>query len=581
MTVRLRLEDRSWYQLTPHFFRGLFDFGILSETGSDTFRRLLIGITAVMLTFGLLLTRMYLAKYAALSEKYHDWGSGYLLNREPYHLAILGDGALVIAFPMLVVGLVVVLVSNSLFPSVLDCRVLLPLGVSKRVVFASKALAVLTFTSLFAIAAQVAMIPLVILMWNSRWSDRGLSTQLVAHSLASLSASIVTALAIMAIAGLLLISMPRSRLQVASIAFRGVSLCALVLSIPLAFRLPTTGALIASESPLFYLVPPVWFLGVEQWLLGKATPYFLRLAQIGAIAGVASFVFAVGSYMFLYQRLERVIFRPVIASDRSPRQRTRVLGHLRSRTANTAAIGPFIRATLTRSPLHQGVAVIITACGAALVLNSFVSNWRASEAPNVRTPLVTTVIWASFVLVFMMNVAVRAALVLPTELRANWIFRMTEDEATRAEELSRVVRTLIFLGVVLPLAILFPLEWAVLGWRAIQCTSIAALCGLVLVELHMSEWRRIPFTCSYEPRRQLVWQAMVMGIAAFVVFTTIGPPLAWYSTSHPIAWLAGMTVLCAVLLYLRSQRLWLSRRAALMFEDVLPNEIEPLKLSEY
>lgn len=578
--MRLRLEDRPWYQLTVHFFRGLFDFGILSDTGADAVRRLLIGMAAVLVSLGLLLARMYLQKYTLLSEMFHDWGTGYKLNREPYQLAVLGDGALVIAFPMLIVGLVVVLVSSSLFPSVTDCRVLLPLGVSKRVVFASKALAVMAFASLFAIAAYVAMIPLVIVMWNSRWADRGLSTQLVAHGVASLSASIVTALGIIAIAGVLLVGAPRSRLQVASIAFRGVSLCGLVLSIPLALRLPTTGGLIASESPLFYLAPPVWFLGIEQWLLSKATPYYLRLAQIAAIAGLGSFVVAVGSYVFLYQRLERVIFRPVLASDRSRRLRALLPG-LRSRKPDTAAIGSFIRATLIRSPLHQGILVIIAACGVALVVNSFVGNWHASATSTVRPPLVTTVIWASFVLVFTMNAAVRAALVLPTELRANWIFRMTEDEATRAEELSTVVRTLILLGVVLPLAILFPLQWAVLGWSAIRCTSIAGLSGLVLIELHMTEWRRIPFTCSYEPSRQLVWQSMVMGIAAFVLFTTVGPALAWYSSNHAIAWLVVMTVLGAVSMYLRRQRLWVWRRAALMFEDVLPTEVEPLKLSEY
>src|SRR5262245_49315559 len=115
MTMRLRLEDRPWYQLTIHFFRGLFDLGILSDTGADAVRRLLIGIVAVMMSLGLLLARMYLQKYTLLSEMFHDWGAGYKSNREPYQLAVLGDGALVIAFPMLIVGLVAVLVSNSLF----------------------------------------------------------------------------------------------------------------------------------------------------------------------------------------------------------------------------------------------------------------------------------------------------------------------------------------------------------------------------------------------------------------------------------------------------------------------------------
>src|ERR1043165_1791759 len=166
---------------------------------------MLLGNVAVLASLGLLLARFVLQKYPLLSETFHDWGTGYKLNREPYQLALLGDGALVIALPMLIVGLVVVLVSHSLFPGMIDCRVLLPLGVSKRAVFASKALAVMVFASLFAIAAQAAMIPLVIVMWNTQWADRGLSTQLVAHGVASVSASCVTALVIIAIAGMLLI----------------------------------------------------------------------------------------------------------------------------------------------------------------------------------------------------------------------------------------------------------------------------------------------------------------------------------------------------------------------------------------
>ena len=114
-----------------------------------------------------------------------------------------------------------------------------------------------------------------------------------------------------------------------------------------------------------------------------------------------------------------------------------------------------------------------------------------------------------------------------------------------------------------------------------QPMSIAGLCGVVLVELYMAEWRRIPFTCSYEPSRQFVGQTLLIGIAAFVGFTTIGSRLALYSISHPAGWLAVMAILGAIALYLRRQRLWMSQRATLMFEDILPNEVEPLRLSEY
>jgi hypothetical protein len=578
MTIRAALDQRPWYQLATHFFRRLFDFGILSDAGADAFRRILIGIISVMLSFGLLLTRIYLNKYTALSEKYHDWGAGYLLNREPYEVAILGDGALMLAFPMLIVGFVVVLVSNSLFPDELEYRVLLPLPISKRVVFASKALAVVTFASLFAVAAQAAMMPLVILMWNSRWATDGLLAQLGAHSVASLSASIVTALVITAFAGVLMACVPRSRLQAASTAFRGASLFALVLVIPLACRLPMMGADIASESRLCYLVPPVWFLGVERWVLGHSSPYVLRLTQIAATVAVTSGAVAVGSYIFLYRWYERVIWRPATAGETSTRQHTPFLA---ARIARTAAVGPFIRATLTRSPLHQSVVVTIAACGAALVLNGFLNTSGARTPLHANESLSAAVVWAPFVLMFVTNIALRAALVLPIELRANWMFRLTEDEATRAQELSTVVRTLIVLGVVLPLTMLFPIGWAVLGARVLQWTSIAGLCGVILVELHMMEWRQIPFTCSYEPSAQDVGKTVAVGAVAFVLFTMIGPRLVWYSSAHPARWLGVMSMLGVVLLYLRRQRLWFSKQTTLMFEDVLPNEVEPLKLSEY
>ena len=578
MTMRLRLEEQPWYQLTTHFFRGLFYFGTLSDEGSDAFRRALIGIIGVTVSLGLVLTRVYLAKYRELAE-WFTISPPIRLTREPYRLAVLGDGALAIAFPMLIVGLVVVLVSRSVFPDEIDCRVLLPLPVSRRVVFASKVLAVVLFVGLFGVAAHVGMMPLIGLMSNNRWSDHGVLAHLAAFGAASLVASIVTALVIMAGAGTLLVCVPRSRFQAASIAFRGCCLFVLVLSMPLAGRLPTMGGLIASESPLLYAVPPVWFFAVEQLLLGHNTPYYLHLAYTAAGVCGGACAITVASYVFLYQRVERVSFRSLSAPAPRPR-RARLLGLVRRRTPRTAIV-PFIHATLMRSPLQQGVLVAIAACGAGLVLNTLVNYPRPFVRSQPDESLMRAVIWTPFAFVFAMNVAVRAALVLPVELRANWIFRVTEDAATRAGELNTVVRTVIVVGVIWPLAMLVPVEWAVVGRRTIQCTSIAFLCGLVLVELHTAEWRQLPFTCSYAPSRQAAWLTILLGVTAFGLFTMVGSHLVWYSVDHPFAWPALMTILAAVWLYLRRQRLELARRATLLFEEVLPNDVEPLRLSEY
>jgi hypothetical protein len=523
-----------------------------------------------MLTSGLVLVRMYMGKYTALN--------GIFTTREPHQVAMLGDDALTIALPMLVVAFVTLLVSHSLFPDETDFRVLLALPISKRAVFFSKLLALLLFAGLFVIAAHIAMAPLIVTMSIGRWAAHGVLHRLAAYGVASVGASLFVILALMAINGLLLLCVPRMRLQAAALVARSALLFALAVCVPLAAKLPTLGPFIASETWLSYLVPPIWFLGAERVLLDSGTPYFVQLARIAVAAIVAVLLIAMGSYAFLYRRFDRVILRPADAASGRRQRRARLLHRPVDRRQAFAAISHFTRATLTRSPLHHGVFVAVTAFGTAIGANRFLDATGATAVPSTTDALTSAAIWAPFALVFMMNLAVRTTLVLPFEPRANWIFRMTEDDS-RGEQLSAAVQTVVWLGVIVPLLTLFPVEWAVLGPRAIECTSIALLCGLVLAELHMGEWRRIPFTCSYAPGKRFVGNTIIIGFAAFLVFTTIGYGLVRYSIERPTAWLIVIGVLGAVALQRRRARLWLWQRTTLVFEDIVPNEIEPLRLS--
>src|SRR5262249_2231956 len=156
----------------------------------------------------------------------------------------------------------------------------------------------------------------------------------------------------------------------------------------------------------------------------------------------------------------------------------------------------------------------------------------------------------------------------------NWIFRVTEGEPARVEEIDAVARTLIVWGVVAPLIVLFPLCWAVLSWSAIHCTSVAVIGGIALVELQMWEWRQVPFTCSYEPSPQLAGRTILVVMVAFGLFTTAGSRLVSYSSRHPAAWVSVVVLLAALVLVLRRQRRSFSRQVTLMFEDVLPNDVE-------
>ena len=505
MSVRWRCADRPWYRLTAHFFRGLFDFGVLSDAGSGAFQRVLIGIIAVMLTFGLLLARMFMGAASGRAAA--------SLPQAPYRAAI---EALLIALPMLIVAFAALLISHSLFPDETDFRVLLVLPVSRQVVFLSKLAALSLFTGIFVVAAHLAMLPLFLVMSIGGRSDQSFVVRFAAHAVASLSGSIFVVLALTGINGALMMWVPRRHLHAASMAARSALLCALVLSLPLAARLLTIAPLLAGGSPTLYLVPPAWFLAVEELLLGHASPYFWRLANIAGAAFVTASALAVGGYSWLYRRFDRVMTRPAVTTAGGRLGSVPLPGWAGPRGSNVAAISSFTHLTLARSGLPQGVFVAIAACGAGLVLNSFIGAHAIGRFQTYEQALASSAIWAPFALMFATTLAVRTALVLPIEPRANWVFRMTEHDTARVDQVEAVVRSMIHLGVVLPLLILFPVQWATIHGQAIASTAVTLAAGIALVEIEMSEWRRIPFTCSYMPGKRFVGLTLIVGFSSFV-----------------------------------------------------------------
>jgi hypothetical protein len=135
--------------------------------------------------------------------------------------------------------------------------------------------------------------------------------------------------------------------------------------------------------------------------------------------------------------------------------------------------------------------------------------------------------------------------------------------------------------VVIPVVLMFPVQGLVLGPAAIPASIVALVCGWVFVEILMKDWGRIPFTCAYIPGKGFVPQTIVNGFVSFVLFTTLGAALAQSGlrAGNPRAWLP-IALVAAAALILRRRRLIKSRHVPLAFEDELPTEINPLRLSQ-
>ncbi len=479
---------------------------------------------------------------------------------------------------MWIVAFVTVLVSQSLFPDETDFRVLIPLPISRGLVFGAKLLALALFAGLFTLTSHVAITPLAMLISGGPWSASARPPGVLAFWAASLSASGFALLFVVALNGLLITCTPRSRVNAATAAMRSAMLGALVLALPFVLSLPAQGVRFAHHSRLMLLAPPAWFLGIDRVLLGHRDAYFLELARLAALAFVAAGLVAAVSYLALYRRFDRVMLRSFGVSRRwAP-------GWPIASNPARAAARDFTAATLRRSALHQGVIIGLSACGVALALNTLL---RGGMVPWLRGLDVTdwrilrAVAGMPFALIFVLGIAARAALALPIEPKANWVFRMTERDAIRSDELRAAERVVTRFAVLVPVVLTLPVQWLVAGPRALVASSLTAVFGFLWAEILLHDWRRIPFTCSYMPGKHTVAQTSVVGLGAFLLGSTICGAIEASSLRSPALTPAFVIigVISTVVAIVRRRRRARWRELPLMFDDELPSEIQILKLS--
>jgi hypothetical protein len=165
------------------------------------------------------------------------------------------------------------------------------------------------------------------------------------------------------------------------------------------------------------------------------------------------------------------------------------------------------------------------------------------------------------------------------ELRANWIFRLTEDVDTRPDVVGAAVGTVFRIGVTLPVGMFLPVQWLVAGWWTLALAATEMAIGWLLVETLMRSWRRVPFTCAYVPGKGSVPHMFARAIAVFLVFTNAA---AWLLRSIMLAPMMLPVILSVVsipALWLLVQRRRHARLFDLQFEDDVPSEVSPLRIN--
>jgi hypothetical protein len=558
------LTETPVFDLTRHFFREFFYLRFLTDTGADSVKRAVIGSVSGLLALSILFPQFVVGRYAKMR------------GLEEYRRALLSDQLFTICVAMFIVGFVAALVCQSLFPDETDYRVLTPLPVTRRLVFATKLLALILFASIFVLSTNLIFGLAFGAAAAGRWAEYGIVRRTLAHVCATGLASIFAGASVISVQGLIAVLSPRAYLRSVSLVTQTAMISALILSLPVIAHASSYAALFQTRTALSFALPPIWFLALEQLLLGRRDPHLQHLA-VAALVGMASAIVVIAAcYLAIYRRFDQLVLR---TSQMPLRPRLWPAWSLRvsDRHVIRRAVTRFTAMTLRRSGLHQVVFCSLSAIGVAVAINSTIGFGTGSTAraqAAIAWRFAEALLEMPLVCFFFSVAAVRTALLLPLDVRANWVFRLTENPATKPELIASVERSLIWLAIVPYVVLTFVVQGVVLGTTtAVRAALPTALLGLVLVEWVLRHWRRIPFTCTYIPGKRPLAHSMLLTLAAFVVFINIGGGLIHVSLDRPLQYLILCGALLLAFVRLRRTRLSSSDGVALEFEDTLPDVV--------
>lgn len=393
---------------------------------------------------------------------------------------------------MTIAGLIAVLGWDSTFPDRRDMLVLGPLPVRSHTLFFAK------------IAASLAGPAIAVIMFNLctgfGWPmvfavglghSFSLLRTLPAYWFTILSAGAFMVLSILALQGLAANLLPRQIFLRISGILQASLLSLLLCSYLLGPSLNSPAALAAPQNQrILHWLPAYWFLGLFNQLNGSMHAPLIPLAHRAWIALALSAVASAAALLLCYFRtLPAIVEQPdILPAVQSP------LVFYGNSLRGVMAL--FCMRTLLRSRRHRMILSIYVGLGVTAVVGLVHLGFTAVPHANAKISIVGLLITTLTMILAVIGLRMVAA--IPILLPANWIIRTTQHRP--ALDYHRAVRfSWIALAVVPVLLLSSVILFRASMLEVLEHLLLLLLLGIILVELCLLGFRKIPFACSYLP----------------------------------------------------------------------------------
>ncbi len=476
-----------------------------------------------------------------------------------YRLTVLRDpamaarivtmlGSVFVTYTMVIVGFIAVFVWDSLTFDRRDAMVLGPLPMRGATIITAKLVALAAF--LLGTAAIVNLITAVpfALSVGDHLGAAGLVRHFAACMTATLGAATFSFTSIVTLRGCATLIGGARLAAVFGSTLQFLFVSAL-LCVTIVVPAVSPAKMKLLDRGMTGWVPPAWFLGIFERLLGSTDREYGVLAERALVATAITVLAAVIVSIVGFRRQMQLALTPSAFTGElgGARLQRLVTGRLTRGNLVARATCDFILLTIARNRAQQAPIAINAAIGVAIVTAGLVR--YGTDLESLMRPR-TAVLWIPLVLAFWSTVGLRASFFVPSELPASWSFRAHAPEsgltywtAVRGSMLAFVVPPTL----VLTVALLVPLVgWRVAAWHtAYVCVLITLLVQIIAMTIDF-----IPFTRAYVPghaKLRARWPIYLIGMYAVAYWPVQFELRILHNPRVMVAVIAGLVLSVAAL----------------------------------
>lgn len=567
-------EQSPFGSLVAHFLKRIISSDDEEDAGEVSLG--LGAVLAILASPGAFASIFLLDKYSTLLQ----WLRGQ--HFDPYKASV-ADEYFFVVLSMTVTGLVMVLRWNRLFPDRRDFSNLAVLPIPVRNIFLANFLALLGLAFVFAVdvnAVSAFLFPLFVTMaGNSMAAFLRIGAS---NLLTVLAASLFSFFGVFALVGVLMAVLPRRLFRPVSLFIRMLLVVGLLTEFfSNLFLQLLAGRLPHEQMAYARLLPSFWFLGVYESIAGLAGPAMARLGREALFGLLATVAISIAAYTLCYRRhfLRLTESFDVVAS---PRHRFRFplpnwLAKLFFRSEFELGCAAFLTKVLFRSERHLMFFGGYLGIGLVMVAQTFADSGLESTQGLIPD---SDLLAVPVMIAFFVITGLRFVFDMPATLNANWLFRLS----TQPEEFSPgllVRKVMLFSVLSWELFVIMPITAHGYGWRiALLHTAAVVAVTLLMIEVVLAGFRKIPFTCSTRPD---IKRLMFRLLAAITTVTTVVPVFArlecWMLPQASRFIILAVLLSIAYLLLRRYTRGLPPEQTVLTFEDCPRPAFEFLKLA--